>query len=49
MVAALNEYTMDLEEGLSTKLGEGLQGTCGAISGIIVAFYFSWQITVGGP
>jgi len=46
VVAALSEYTLDFEEGLSTKLGEGLQATCGALGGLIVALYFSWQITV---
>lgn len=46
VVAALSDYTLDFEEGLSVKLGEGLQGTCGAVGGLVVALYFSWQITV---
>ena len=46
VVAALSDYTMDFEEGLSIKLGEGLQGGCGVLGGMIVALYFSWQITV---
>lgn len=46
IVAALAEYTMDFEEGLSIKLGEGLQATFGAVGGLVVALYFSWQITV---
>mmetsp|Transcript_24355 Transcript_24355/g.55574 ORF Transcript_24355/g.55574 Transcript_24355/m.55574 type:complete len:1263 (-) Transcript_24355:754-4542(-) len=46
VVAALSDYTVDLEEGLSTKLGEFLQGTAGVLGGLSVALYFSWQITV---
>ncbi len=46
IVAALAEYTMDFEEGLSIKLGEGLQAVCGGLGGLVVALYFSWQITV---
>ena len=46
IVAALAEYTMDFEEGLSIKLGEGLQATFGGLGGLVVALYFSWQITV---
>jgi ATP-binding cassette subfamily B (MDR/TAP) protein 1 len=46
IVAALSDYTMDFEEGLSIKLGEGLQATAGGIGGLVVALYFSWQITV---
>ena len=46
IVAALAEYTMDFEEGLSIKLGEGLQATFGGLGGLAVALYFSWQITV---
>ena len=46
VVAALAEYTMDFEEGLSIKLGEGLQAVCGGLGGLVVALYFSWQITV---
>ena len=46
IVAALADYTMDFEEGLSIKLGEGLQATFGGLSGLLVALYFSWQITV---
>ena len=46
IVAALAEYTMDFEEGLSIKLGEGLQVTFGGLGGLVVALYFSWQITV---
>ena len=46
IVAALAEYTMDFEEGLSIKLGEGLQATAGGLGGLVVALYFSWQITL---
>jgi ATP-binding cassette subfamily B (MDR/TAP) protein 1 len=46
IVAALAEYTLDFEEGLSIKLGEGLQATFGVLGGLVVAFYFSWQITL---
>ncbi len=46
VVAALAEYTMDFEEGLSIKLGEGLQATFGGLGGLVFALYFSWQITV---
>lgn len=46
VVAALAEYTMDLEEGMSIKLGEGIQATAGGLGGLAVALYFSWQITV---
>ena len=46
IVAALAEYTLDFEEGLSIKLGEGIQATCGGLGGLVVALYFSWQITV---
>jgi len=46
IVAALAEYTMDFEEGLSIKLGEGLQATFGGLGGLAVALYFSWQITL---
>ena len=46
VVAALAEYTMDLEEGLSIKLGEGIQATLGGLGGLVVALYFSWQITL---
>jgi len=46
VVAALAEYTMDFEEGLSIKLGEGLQASFGGLGGLAVALYFSWQITL---
>lgn len=46
IVAALAEYTLDFEEGLSIKLGEGLQATFGGLGGLVVALYFSWQITL---
>ena len=46
IVAALSDYTMDFEEGLGIKLGEGLQATFGGLGGLAVALYFSWQITV---
>jgi len=38
IVAALAEYTMDFEEGL--------QATFGGLGGLVVALYFSWQITL---
>lgn len=39
VVAALAEYTMDLEEGISIKLGEALQATLGGLGGFVVALY----------
>lgn len=46
IVAALSGYTLDFEEGISIKLGEGIQSCCALVSGLLVALYFSWQITV---
>ena len=46
VVAAISEDTMDFELGISTKFGEGIQALTGVISGIAVAFYFSWEVTL---
>ena len=46
VVVSLTEDTMDYETGIAVKLGEGVQALSGFVSGIIVAFYFSWEITL---
>jgi ABC-type multidrug transport system fused ATPase/permease subunit len=46
VVSLVSSATLDFEEGISVKLGEGLQGTAALVSGFVVAFYFSWQISL---
>jgi hypothetical protein len=41
-----NTHNTLRSRGLSIKLGEGLQATFGGLGGLVVALYFSWQITV---
>jgi len=46
LVSNVSDATLDFEEGISVKLGEGLQAIAGLLSGVLVAFYFSWQISL---
>ena len=34
------------EQGISVKLGEGIQACAAVVSGLVVAFYFSWQVSL---
>jgi len=46
IVASISDDTMDFELGISVKLGEGLQACAAVFSGLAVAFYFSWQVSL---
>jgi ATP-binding cassette subfamily B (MDR/TAP) protein 1 len=46
VVSAMSVDTLDFENGISVKFGEGLQAMAGCVSGLAVAFYFSWRVSL---
>ena len=46
IVAAFNDDSEDMREGMAQKLAEGVQGVTALVSSFAVSFYFSWRLTL---